>query len=37
MRCSWDFFTDLRDNIAGLQMVKLKGKDDVNITNGNSK
>lgn len=32
MRYSWDFFTDLLDNMADLQMLKLKEKDDVSAT-----
>ena len=32
MRYSWDFFTDLLDNMADLQMLKLKEKDDVSVT-----
>lgn len=27
MRYSWDFFTDLLDNMTDLQMLKLKEKD----------
>lgn len=32
MRYSWDFFADWLDNMAGLQMFKLKEKDDVSVT-----
>lgn len=32
MRYSWDFFPDFLDNMADLQMLKLKGKDDVSAT-----
>lgn len=31
MRCSWDFFTDLLDNMTDLQMLKLKEKVDVSV------
>jgi len=32
IRYSWDFFTDLLDNMADSQMLKLKEKDDVSVT-----
>lgn len=31
MRYSWDFFTDLLDNMTDLQMLKLKEKVDVSV------
>lgn len=32
MRYSWDFFTDLLDNMTDLEMLKLKEKDYVSVT-----
>lgn len=32
MRYSWNFFADWLDNMAGLQMFKLKEKDYVSVT-----
>lgn len=32
MRYSWNFFADCLDNMAGLQMLRMKEKDDVNLT-----